>query len=286
MDEDGVEYEHILTIIDIGSIWVELIPLRNTSGVNVARQFDKEWINRYPRPKCVLTDQGKNLVGREINELMESYGIKHKYTTAYNPQTNGICERMHYTLNEILRCIGEEDWVSKLDGIAFALRANYHTALEKSPSEAIFGMKMILPYVNKQILEWTKSRTAQRMRDVEKENKNRIDYNYKIGELVLKKNSRKAGKFDREWLGPYAISLVNGNTITIVREGGLEENVNIRKICRFIVEGQDVVIYKDDYNIDDGNGVSNDDNGVMDDDILYNSENSRMMGQGTIRRGS
>ena len=54
MDGEGVEYEHILTIIDIGSRWVELIPLSNTSGANIAREFDREWLNRYPRPKIEI----------------------------------------------------------------------------------------------------------------------------------------------------------------------------------------------------------------------------------------
>ena len=31
-----------------------------------------------------------------------------------------------------------EDRVEKLDGVAYALRANYHTALEKSPTTSVF----------------------------------------------------------------------------------------------------------------------------------------------------
>ena len=103
--ENRLEYNHLLSIIDIKSRYVELIPLTTTTGIAVARAFEENWLCRYPRPRFVLTDQGKNLIGLELEELLESYGISHKYTTTYNPQSNGIIERMHATLKQHLRCL-------------------------------------------------------------------------------------------------------------------------------------------------------------------------------------
>ncbi len=52
----------------------------------------------------------------------------------------------------MIRCLGEKNWVDKMDTIAFGLRATYHTAIGKSPAELVFGTKMVLPYINKKVV--------------------------------------------------------------------------------------------------------------------------------------
>ena len=57
---------------------------------------------RYPRPKVVVYDNGKEFIGEEFQELLESYNIRGVPTTVKNPQSNGIVERMHLTLADML----------------------------------------------------------------------------------------------------------------------------------------------------------------------------------------
>ena len=49
--------------------------------------------------------QGPNLKARAMQDLYNSYGIKHKFTTTYMATANSICERLHGTINKILRCV-------------------------------------------------------------------------------------------------------------------------------------------------------------------------------------
>jgi transposase InsO family protein len=63
--------------------------------------FDDIWLSRCPRTKYVGFDNGgeyKNL----FEELANDYGIKKKNSTPTNPQSNGIIERVHFTLNDAL----------------------------------------------------------------------------------------------------------------------------------------------------------------------------------------
>eukprot|EP00834_Sanchytrium_tribonematis_P007280 NODE_637_length_5155_cov_0.185127.p2 type:complete len:202 gc:universal NODE_637_length_5155_cov_0.185127:3658-4263(+) len=128
---NGVEYTHILTMIDIKSRYIEIIPLNNTSGKTIAAIFDKTWLCRYPRPQYVLTDQGKNLIGLKMEELLASYGIQHRYTTVHNPQSNSIIERSHSTIKKHIRTSGgvSNNWHHKLPEIAWFIGANYHSSL-------------------------------------------------------------------------------------------------------------------------------------------------------------
>jgi transposase InsO family protein len=44
-----------------------------------------------------------------FEELVNQYGIKKKYSTPFNPQSNGIIERVHLTLNDALRTAEIDD---------------------------------------------------------------------------------------------------------------------------------------------------------------------------------
>ena len=56
----------------------------------------------------LLTDNGpemaspRNTDGHPMERMLQELGIKHRYTRAYRPQTNGKVERFWRTLNEDL----------------------------------------------------------------------------------------------------------------------------------------------------------------------------------------
>jgi hypothetical protein len=74
-----------------------------------------------------------------------------KPTTVKNPQANGILERVHQVLGQML-CTAELDMANSvtpndvdvfLDNAAWAIRSFYHTVLKVSPGAAIFGRDML-----------------------------------------------------------------------------------------------------------------------------------------------
>ncbi len=89
--------------------------------------------------------------------LCESYGIMHKPTTVKNPWANGILERVHQVLGQMLHT-AELDMANSvtpnginvfLDNAAWAICSTYHTELKASPGAAIFGCDMLfdIPFV-------------------------------------------------------------------------------------------------------------------------------------------
>jgi hypothetical protein len=76
-----------------------------------------------------------------------------KPTTVKNPRANGILERVHQVLGQML-CTAEFDMADSvppddsdvfLDNAAWAIRSTYHTVLKASPGAAIFGQDMLFP---------------------------------------------------------------------------------------------------------------------------------------------
>ena len=92
-----------LTIIDLNTHFIEIAALPNKESITVARSLDQVWLCRYPRPVDCLHDNGTEFVSAEFQELLQSYGIKSKLTTVKNPQANGILERTHQVIGNLLR---------------------------------------------------------------------------------------------------------------------------------------------------------------------------------------
>ena len=56
----------------------------------VAKQFDINWLCRYPRPTEVGYDNGKEFIGEGFQELLLSYNITAKPTTVKNPTAQAL----------------------------------------------------------------------------------------------------------------------------------------------------------------------------------------------------
>ena len=99
-------------------------------------------------PAVITTDQGTEFKNKLNDELMKTFNIDHRLTTAYHPQANGLDERFNQTLtNSIVKYVesDRENWDAHLDQVVFA----YNTAVQEStkytPFQAMFGRMARIP---------------------------------------------------------------------------------------------------------------------------------------------
>ena len=59
--------------------------------------------SRMGLPLQILTDRGTQFTSGLMKQLTFIIGIHHLRTTAYHPQSNGMLERLHATLEAMLR---------------------------------------------------------------------------------------------------------------------------------------------------------------------------------------
>lgn len=239
----GKQYElNALTIIDPATGWFEVAPVTKRDSDTIAATFDDVWLARYPRPHYCGCDNGGENKGL-FNSLLANYGLKKKATTTYNPQSNGIIERVHAVLNDMLRT-GEvfnqeldpdRPWDELLGGCAYAIRNTYHTTLGASPAQLVFGRDMVLPLSFK--TDWATIRERRQKeinRNNARENASRIDHTYKVNDRVLLKKPGILRKLDAPRDGPYPVTHVYNNGTVQIRRGHITERVNIRRIVPYI----------------------------------------------------
>ncbi|XP_022868523.1 uncharacterized protein LOC111388093 [Olea europaea var. sylvestris] len=74
-----------------------------TNDTKVIIEFLKKYIfTRYGTPKAIISDGGKHFINRQLEQLLNKYGVKHKVATPYHPQTNGQVEVSNRQLKRIL----------------------------------------------------------------------------------------------------------------------------------------------------------------------------------------
>ena len=100
----------VFTIIDHFTRW-PVVPDR-TSGV-IAHAILKFWICEKGVPIKIVSDKGRELISKGMQQLCLRLGIMKVTTAGYNPQGNATVERFHRYLNATLSIIYEKkipDW--------------------------------------------------------------------------------------------------------------------------------------------------------------------------------
>ena len=225
--------------------FLELIAIPNKESQIVARAFDRAWLCRYPCPMSCLHDRGTEFTGIEFQELLDSYGIRSRTSTAGNPQSNAILERTHQVLaNQIHSLVLMSIEITSLADIQteilapvqWAMNSTYHTTLQATAGQLAFSRDMILPTTF--IAHWeTMRRRRQELtdRDNSRENSRCVKHVYSNGDLVLIRQPAQ-GKLAKPTRGPYRIidasnQSINGTVVVDLNHSS--ETFNVRRLIPF-----------------------------------------------------
>ncbi|GJS10719.1 reverse transcriptase domain-containing protein [Tanacetum coccineum] len=101
--------KYILVAVDYLSKWVEAKALP-TNDARVVCKFLKSLFSRFWCTRAILSDRGNSLYANDqFTKVMLKYGVTHRLSTAYHPQTSGQVEVSNRGLKRILeRTVGEK----------------------------------------------------------------------------------------------------------------------------------------------------------------------------------
>ena len=237
---NGLKKSYVLwcvTMIDPATGWLEIKEVTSKNPITVANAIEQTWLCRYPWPKVIVYDKGGEFSKEFVDMVSEDYGIKTKQITTRNPQANAMIERAHQTIGNLLRVTNfhdVEDTQHPFDGVlsavGFAMRATYHTTLQRTPAQLVFGRDTVLNV--KVQADWQHIRQRKQTlidKNNKRENAKRISHIYQPDDLVLFKTRQEKNKYNHvPWEGPYKILRVHDNGTVRLRRGITDQTVNIR----------------------------------------------------------
>ncbi|XP_076927510.1 uncharacterized protein LOC143591080 [Bidens hawaiensis] len=133
--------------INYVSKWVEAQAFP-TNYARVVVGFLKRLFSRFGTLKALISDRGMHFCNAQVEKTLAHYGVTHRLSTAYPPQTIMQVENANRGVKRILeKTAGKnrKDWSDKLDDALWAFRTAFKTPIGTTPFRMVYGKACHLP---------------------------------------------------------------------------------------------------------------------------------------------
>ena len=224
-------YKYVLVIVDSFSRYIVAKPLTKKCSKGIIEILSNEIIKKFGTPNIIVSDFGTEYTSAEYTNFCMKEGIQIQYTPPYHHSTNGLVERVNYTLESLLRCaIAQQkgSWIDHLQAVVNSVNCTKHEATKCCPYD-ILGIKRL---TNVSYLDNVKSNREidfQKIKDnntkykrnyLDKLNKYRRNFYPERGQFVYTKVTNNRGKLFPVYEGPFKLIKIDNHMVTVELPNG------------------------------------------------------------------
>lgn len=136
-------YNCILVVVDKFSKYAHFIKLTHPfTALKVAKLYMDNIYKLHGMPQAIVSDRDRIFTSTLWQELFNLTGTELRMSSAYHPQSDGQTERVNQSVEAYLHCFIQAcptKWSQWLASAEFWYNTNYHSSLNKSPFEVLYG---------------------------------------------------------------------------------------------------------------------------------------------------
>ncbi|GJS52349.1 reverse transcriptase domain-containing protein [Tanacetum coccineum] len=234
--------KYILVVVDYVSKWVKAQALP-TNDARVVVKFLRSLFARFGVPKALISDRGTHFCNSQLEKALQRYGVTHKLSMAYHPQSNGQTEVTNRAIKRILeRSVGynPKGWSEKLNDALWAFRTAYKTPTGCTPFRLVYRKACHLLLNELAELRdgaYENTRIYKEQTKKWHDSRHRGDKDFKVGDKVLLYNSRLKmypGKLKSKWSDPNIVKTVYPyGAVEIIDKNGFNFKVNRQRLKKY-----------------------------------------------------
>ncbi|KAK7925084.1 hypothetical protein WMY93_007394 [Mugilogobius chulae] len=243
--------KYCLVLVDIWSRHVEAFPCKHASSNAVVKALITEVVPRWGIPEKISSDNGSHFVNKAVEEVGRFLGINLRRHCSYHPQSCGATERANGTLKAKLIKICEETgltWVKALPLALMYTRMRVRSRCNMSPFEILFarppniGMgppPRDLPdttLCDDNMLSYCKelnallSSVSLQVKAALPKAAEAVLHDFKPGDWVLVKETRRKHWRSKRWLGPFQVLLITDTAVKFAERSTWTHASHCRRI--------------------------------------------------------
>ena len=138
-------HDSIWVIVDQLTKSAHFLPMKETWPMDrLAKLYIDEIVSKHGVPLSIVSDRDTRFTSKFWEGLQRELGTKVNLSTTYHPQTDGQSERTIQTLGDMLRSYAIDfsgSWDTHLALVEFAYNNNYHSSIDTTPFEELYGRK-------------------------------------------------------------------------------------------------------------------------------------------------
>ena len=230
--ESGKVY--LLVITEYYTRFPFAFAVKNANAETTAKILYNNIFCLFGPPTEILTNRGSHFANAVIKDLCHLVNVRHKFSTPYHPQTNGLTENFNGTLVNFLHKVTIDhptQWDKWINTALYVYRTKVHTTLKYSPYELLFGiipkgidlLKLVdQPLGQERLVLLDHKRDLAHRALIKKQVKHwNPSLKFKKGDVVLVKRGQRL-KIQSKWYStPYTIYRVHENdTYDLIDDNG------------------------------------------------------------------
>ena len=158
MPEATTGEKWLIVIVDMFSKYMVTGSLGDKTGAGVVGFLAERLFYAHGSPSIILSDNGREFKNHIKERVTELFNVEQRFTSPYNPQANGLCERCNGVISAVLGKLGldaceglsvrpkqgklQEEvakWVERLQLATYLCNTKTHSSTRFTPYEVFYG---------------------------------------------------------------------------------------------------------------------------------------------------